>query len=216
MPGSKPEPEPRNGLGRHLTPEEKFMLAVLAIGETSTWTDTEYYTWIIWGLLNKITFDLDAGWHRSVYQSWQMEETDLINGDLKQIAGDKTFDSPEDMLLYVGELYKSGQISDKKGGDLAKEFDDVLMAIDTIESLWYAYGPGSSYDPTGGGLGHVKPKVNESKFEGVLVTDEKLKDEAFMQGYRNACEMNSAYSAVTPLYQLPDGSYMFAAFNGYP
>jgi RHS repeat-associated protein len=209
------EPPAKNGVG-HLTPEEKLVLAVLIMGETSTWTDTGYYTWIIWGLLNKISFDHSFSWKSdwSVYQSWQNEESGLISGDLKTLAesyGDgKTYGNTEaelwGMLLdlakeHYGSRDKETRVSDKHGGDLADEFNEVLNTINSIEAQWYTYGPNSSVDPTHGGVGHVKHTA--------ATVDEARAD-------RNSWDYGPYpyhYSAASPIYQNGQGQWAFVAMN---
>jgi hypothetical protein len=196
--------EPKNILGRHLSNKEKRMLAAIIMGESSTWNDSGYYEWIIWGLLNKVSFDQSMGRDWSVYRSWQMEESTLLSVDFSNTTGQYGTSEAErtEMLLSMANLYNDGKISDKKGGDLSDEYKMVLGKIDEIDKMWYENGPNSPEDPTHGGVGHVKHSygtVNEA--------EAARKDKGPYGPYPQL------YSAASPIYKNLFGQWAFITMN---
>jgi hypothetical protein len=102
---------------------------------------------------------------------------------------------------HYGSRDKETRVSDKHGGDLADEFNEVLNTINSIEAQWYTYGPNSSVDPTHGGVGHVKHTA--------ATVDEARAD-------RNSWDYGPYpyhYSAASPIYQNGQGQWAFVAMN---
>jgi RHS repeat-associated protein len=151
----------RNVLGRHLTNDEQKALAVYIMSETSLFTDTGYFDWIIWGLLNKISYDQITVYkkHWSVYQSWQNEESE-VNKMLQfklQRDFNETYENTKDVLLRIAQLYENGSLKDQNLKIvLTEKFRYVLSKIKNVENEWVEWGPGSIKDPTSGGVGHIK------------------------------------------------------------
>jgi len=152
-------------LGRHLTLTEKKWIAAFVLGESSRFTDTGYYDWIIWGLLNKVSWDAwqNKG-YSTIYTSWQNEESGVL-ADFRVTTDEHGTTTAESikMLNDMIKLYENGETLDEQdwlhkgsGDGLAAEFKQVLWSVDAIENVWFTDGPNSFLDPTHGGVGHVK------------------------------------------------------------
>ena len=155
---------PKNFLGRHLNDTEKKWIAAFIVGEISSGTDMGHYKWIIWGLLNKISWDVYQNKGFSVYGSMQMEEQGPL-ARFRVITGIPALNGDDlaakeangiEMLNDMVDRYETGRGFETNGTKLTALFQDTLQSVNDIENYWYTYGPNSSLDPTNGGVGHIK------------------------------------------------------------